>query len=47
MRKDESQDGGNKKTKLGKFSEKRTFLTPDTLKHKFVSEGIKNVRFSV
>ena len=27
-RKAESQNGGNKKTKHAKFSEKRTFLTP-------------------
>ena len=27
-KKGESQDGGNKKTKHSKFSEKRTFLTP-------------------
>ena len=35
--KDESQNGGNKKAKVAKFSEKQTFLS---------FQGLRNVRFS-
>ena len=34
-------DGGNKKTKHGKFSEKQTFFTPDKHMYVCVSEGKK------
>ena len=34
--KDESQNGGNKKAKVAKFSEKQTFLS---------FQGLRNVRF--
>ena len=36
-----SQSGYFKKTKHGKFSEKRTFLTPDRYKYVRVSGGMK------
>ena len=37
--KGESQKGGNKKSKYTIFSEKRTFLIPDT-------QGVRNIHFS-
>ena len=39
--KDESQNGGNKKAKHAKFSERRTFPTPNTHTYACVSEGKK------
>ena len=43
--KGESQNGGNKKTKRAKFSEKRTFLPPNS-HSTYVYQGVRNVRFT-
>ena len=43
--KGESQNGCCKKTKHARFSEKRTFLTPDTHMYVFVSGGKKSSFF--
>ena len=42
MAKGRTQNGGNKNTKHAKFSEKRTFLPPDTHTYVCVSEGKKH-----
>ena len=41
----ESQNGGNKKTKHAKFSEKLTFLTPQRRTRTCVYQWVENVRF--
>ena len=41
----ESQNGGNKKTKHAKFSEKLTFLTPQRRTRTCAYQWVKNVRF--